>query len=162
MTVNIAILICLILAGLWTVMTRSLLRSALGLALTSIVLTVLMFRLDSPLAAVFELSVCSGLISVLFISTISLTEPMSRQETLKHMKARLARFWYLPLVLIGAGTALSLVKMPLDFTFAARETMHDVRQVLWQVRQLDLVGQIIILLSGVFGVTILFKEGRKK
>ncbi|MDD4894091.1 MAG: NADH-quinone oxidoreductase subunit J [Candidatus Omnitrophica bacterium] len=143
-------------------MTRSLLRSALGLALTSIVLTILMFRLNSPLAAVFELSVCSGLISVLFISTISLTEPMSRQETLKHMKARMTRFWYLPLVIAGAGAALSLIKIPLDFRFAPRETIHDVRQILWQVRQLDLIGQIIILLSGVFGVTILFREGRKK
>lgn len=162
MFINISILICLILAGLWTVMTRSLLRAALGLALTSIILTIIMFRLGSPLAAVFELSVCSGLISVLFISTISLTEPMSQQETLKHMRARLARFWYLPLVIVAAGIILSFLKMPLDFKLAVTETMQSVRFILWDVRQLDLIGQVIILLSGVFGVVILFREGEKR
>jgi len=160
--INIIILICLILSGLWTVMTRSLLRAALGLALTSIILTIIMFRLGSPLAAVFELSVCSGLISVLFISTISLTEPMSQQETLKHMRQRLVRFWYLPFVIVAAGIALSFLKMPLDFKLSVTETMQTVRFILWDVRQLDLIGQVIILLSGVFGVVILFREGEKR
>ncbi len=162
MLINIIILICLILSGLWTVMTRSLLRAALGLALTSIILTIIMFRLGSPLAAVFELSVCSGLISVLFISTISLTEPMSQQETLKHMRQRLVRFWYLPFVIVAAGIALSFLKMPLDFKLSVTETMQTVRFILWDVRQLDLIGQVIILLSGVFGVVILFREGEKR
>ena len=34
------------LTALWTVMARSLLRAAIGLALTSALLTVVMFRLD--------------------------------------------------------------------------------------------------------------------
>ena len=34
----------------------------------------------------------------------------------------------------------------------------DVRDVLWNVRRLDLVGQILIILAGVFGVVILFKD----
>ena len=78
---DIFILILLIVAALGTVMTRSLLRSAMGLALTSAILTVFMFRLGAPLAGVFELSVCTGLISVLFISTISLTEPLTPEQT---------------------------------------------------------------------------------
>ena len=37
----------------------------------------------------------------------------------------------------------------------------DVRTVLWNVRQLDLFGQILILLAGVFGVLVLFKREEK-
>lgn len=159
---NIIILIALILAALLTVMTRSLLRSALALALTSILVTILMFRLDSPLAAVFELSVCTGLISVLFISTISLTHPLTREQMVKYIKARMHRFWYLPFIVIFLGLFLSLLKFKPDFKLPQGESVRDVGVLLWNFRQLDLMGQIIILLTGVFGVVILFKEAKKK
>ncbi len=32
----------------------------------------------------------------------------------------------------------------------------DVRQMLWDWRRLDLVGHILIILTGIFGVVILF------
>jgi len=82
--INTVLLFILITAALWTVMTRSLLRSAIGLALTSVILTIIMFRLNSHFAAVFELSVCAGLISVLFVSTISLTHPLTKQQVMQH------------------------------------------------------------------------------
>ena len=44
------------------------------------VLAILMFRLTRPSAAVFELSVCAGLIPVIFISAISLTQRLKRDE----------------------------------------------------------------------------------
>jgi hypothetical protein len=37
----------------------------------------------------------------------------------------------------------------------------DVRTVLWSIRQLDLFGQILILLAGVFGVLVFFKKEGK-
>ena len=134
----------------------------MGLALTSVILTVLMFRLDSPLAAVFELSVCTGLISVLFFSTISLTHSLTREEVLKHMKDRLVRFWYLPVIIIVVGIVLSLSHFKVNLVLPAPETEKDVRLVLWNLRQLDIIGQVIILLTGVFGVVILFKEMRQR
>jgi NADH-quinone oxidoreductase subunit J len=162
LSINTFILISLIIAALWTVMTRSLIRSAIGLALTSAILTVLMFRLDSALAAVFELSVCAGLISVLFVSTISLTQPLTKEEVLTHMKERLHRFWYLPLLIVVVGIALSFISFQQTIKIPAPEVEKDVRQVLWNLRHLDVMGQIIILLTGAFGVVILFKERLKK
>jgi NADH-quinone oxidoreductase subunit J len=159
---NISLLILLVISGLWTVMSRSLLRSALGLALTSGMLAIIMFRLDSGLAAVFELSVCTGLISVLFISTISLTHPLSKEEKQRYIKERLSRFWFLPFIVIIAGILAVALKVKLDLELPARVSEQEVRFVLWNLRQTDLVGQIIILLTGVFGVVILFKEGQKK
>ncbi|MDD5005434.1 MAG: NADH-quinone oxidoreductase subunit J [Candidatus Omnitrophica bacterium] len=162
MSVDIIILFTFIMAALWTVMTRSLLRSAIGLALTSAILSIIMFRLNSPLAAVFELSVCSGLISVLFISTISLTHPLTQKEVLEHMRERLARFWLLPFIVIVLGITLSLIDIRPVIKLPLPETVKDVRVVLWNLRQVDVMGQIIILLTGVFGVVILFKERVKK
>ena len=160
--VNIVIFIGLMLAALWTVMTRSLLRSAIGLALTSAILTILMFRFNSPIAAVFELSVCAGLISVVFISTISLTQPLTKKQVIQHMRDRLIRFWPLPVLVVAVGLALSLLHVKPNLQLPSPEIISDVRYVLWNLRQIDLLGQVVILLAGVFGVVILFKEAQKK
>lgn len=158
MFLEILILLFLVAASIWTIMTRSLLRSAMGLALASAILTVIMFRMEANLAAVFELSVCAGLIPVLFVSVISLTQAWSFKEATDHMKARLARFWGLPLMVIILGIVLGLA---LKFKPEPAVTVSqgpDVRFILWHLRQLDLLGQIIIIFTGVFAVIILFKE----
>jgi NADH-quinone oxidoreductase subunit J len=50
------------------------LKAAICLGVASALLGVLFFVLNAPYAAVFELSICAGLITVLFVSTISLTK----------------------------------------------------------------------------------------
>ncbi|MDD5432759.1 MAG: NADH-quinone oxidoreductase subunit J [Candidatus Omnitrophica bacterium] len=162
MQINLIILVALILAAVWTVMTRSLLRAGIGLALVSVLLTIVIFRLNSPLAAVFELSVCAGLISVLFVSTISMAQPLSRKEAIQHMKIRFARYWYLPIIVVLLGVVLLLINVKLDILLPTPEKIKDARLVIWNSRPIDLLGQIIILLTGVFGVVILFKERLKK
>jgi NADH-quinone oxidoreductase subunit J len=156
--INIIILVAMVLAALWTVMSRSLLRAAIGLAITSVALTIIMFRLSSPLAAVFELSVCTGLISVLFISAISLSAPAAREEILGRMKEQLARFWFLPVLVVILGVILMLAKVGPILKLPAEESLKDARMVLWNLRRIDVIGQIIVLLTGVFGVIVLFKE----
>jgi len=159
---DIIILVVLLLASLWTVMTRSILRSAIGLALTSVILSIVMFRLNSPLAAVFELSVCAGLISVLFVSTISITQPYTTEEILKRMKDMFARFRFLPLIIIVSAIGLAFVSIKPVINLPPPEAIKDARVMLWNVRGFDVMGQILILLTGVFGIVILFKEGLKK
>jgi len=158
MLIAIIVLISLIAAALWTVMTRSLLRAAIGLAMMSSILTIIMFMLRSPLAAVFELSVCAGLIPVLFISTISLTHPLTREEVAQHMKDRIRRFWYLPFIVVAAGVTLNMTSVTPHLTLPLPEIEKDARTVLWNDRPIELLGQIMILLAGVFSVVILFKE----
>ena len=138
-------------------MTSLLLRSALFLALTSALLSMAMFTMGAPLAAVFELSVCGGLILVLFISIIVMTKRMPEEEKLAHRNERLERFKYLPVLIIIAGLILWFTYVPLNFPEHNMIEMADVRHVLWDMRRLDLIGQIVVMLAGVFGVLVLFK-----
>ena len=158
MTINIILGVSLVLAAAWTVMTARLLRSVIGLALTSMILTIIMFKLNSPLAAVFELSVCAGLISAIFISCISLTQRMTNEEFATKQKVRFSKFWLLPVILVLAGVALYQVHIPVDFYLKTAPTENDVRNIIWNLRHLDLIGQIAILLAGAFGVVALFKD----
>jgi hypothetical protein len=66
--------------------------------------------------------------------------------------------WPLPLLLIAAGVALTFVRVPVDVVLCLPAGDGDVRTVLWSMRQLDLFGQILILLAGVFGVLVLFRK----
>lgn len=161
MSINVILLILLVLTVLWTVMTTRLLRAVMGLAVASVILSILMYQLASPIAAVFELSVCAGLISVIFFTAISFTQRVSKGKLSTRQKERFNKFWYLPFIIVIAGIALSQNVVPIDFEVPTSVTGLDVRQVLWNLRHFDLIGQIVILLAGAFGVIVLFKEKAK-
>lgn len=162
MEINILLLICLLLASLWTVMTIRLIRAVVGLALTSAVLALLMFRLDSGLAAVFELSVCSGLISVIFITTVSFTQRLTKERLRVRRKERFAKFWLLPFIIVILAVFLYNYTKPAIFaSLVSGSGDADVRYILWNKRQIDLLGQIAALLAAAVGVVALFKEQKK-
>ncbi len=161
MIVITIVLVLMVLAALWASLTTILLRATIALALTSAMLAVVMYSLGATLAAVLELSVCAGLISVVFVSVISLTQRKPFKDIVLHRTSRLRRFWPLPLVLVAVGVALSFVHAPLQIAVPLPGGDGDVRTVLWNLRQLDLFGQILILLAGVFGVLVLFKKEGK-
>ena len=102
------------------------------------------------------------MIPVIFISAINLTHPMTKQQDLQHMKVRMSRFWFLPVIVLLLGLILALTTVRLNVTLPPQEAVKDVQAVLWNTRQFDIIGQIFILLTGIFGVAILFKEIRKK
>jgi NADH-quinone oxidoreductase subunit J len=63
------------------VLAKSLIRSAIALGTGSASLAMLLFMLNAPYAGGFELSVGAGLISVLFIIAISLTESLQSRPS---------------------------------------------------------------------------------
>ena len=65
--INLLLLILLTGFACIAVFNRDLIRAAISLAFMSALLAVLLYRMNSPFAAVFELSVVAGLITVLFV-----------------------------------------------------------------------------------------------
>lgn len=157
MYLDIVILVLMVASALWTAMAANLLKSAIGLAVTSMILAIIMFRFHAPLAAVFELSVCAGLITVVFVSVISLTQPSLASDDAKRKSP--LRYLVLPLVVLITGVALAMMaSKPELISSLAQPQEADVRNVLWGQRSLDLFGQVVVLLVGVFGVVVLFKQ----
>jgi len=158
MIVNAILVVLLLVAAVLTVTAARLLRAAIGLALVSALLTAVMVRLNSPLAAVFELSVCAGLIPAIFITTVGMTRRLDPEALAERQKEKMRRFWYLPVVVILVGIALSQAHLPAGFAPAAPAAAADVRDILWTARHMDLLGQIVVLLGGAFGVVVLVME----
>lgn len=76
----IALTVAILAAAATAVLSKNMLRAAIALGLGSVALATLFFLLGAPYAGGFELSVGAGLISVLFIIAISLTESMQRRR----------------------------------------------------------------------------------
>ena len=71
---NLILLILMIVFSTYAVFSRRLVFAAVALGLSSCLLAIIFFDLDAPFAGGFELSISAGLISLLFIMAISLTE----------------------------------------------------------------------------------------
>ncbi|TCL60892.1 NADH-quinone oxidoreductase subunit J [Hydrogenispora ethanolica] len=163
MGTHLLILIGLFLIpALLAVFTFDLLRAAIALLVCSVGLTLLLFDLNAPWAAVFELSVCAGLITVLFINTISLSRVLTPEERSERKEEHYQRFAWMLVVVLVAGTMLwfNLGRWNVAFPLAHVKETRTVGEILWNVRGLDLIGQVAIMLVGVYGVVVLFRRGK--
>jgi len=162
LSLNMMLMVLLVLMSLWAVMATRLLYAAIGLASASIVLAIIMFRMASPLAAVIELSVCAGLITAIFISVISLVKHSTQEEVAARSRVRLKKYVWLPVLVLLLG-ALLFCTVTADAPVTPAGAVDDtVQDLFWNLRQADLFGQILLLLTGAIGVVVLFKTRDKK
>jgi NADH-quinone oxidoreductase subunit J len=75
----VALGLVLLLAVL-AVHLRDVLKGALALAVMSAILAAMFYHFGAPWAAMFELSVCAGFITVLFLAVIALTEGREQND----------------------------------------------------------------------------------
>jgi len=162
LTVIIILLAGMIVCAVACIVLGNLVKAGVAMAATSAILSIVMFMLKAPWAAAFELSVCAGLIPVIFMSTISMTNIKSKEELEELKKERKKRFFLFPVFLIILAAVVLAVMWPhiVDFSrsYIIPAFTGNVKEILWNNRQIDLLGQIIIILAGVFGVIIFFKE----
>ena len=162
MTFTMLLFALTFIAAVFAVLSPRVLYAAFGLALTSILVTILLYRFHSPIAGIIELSVCAGLITVIFIAVISLVKPTEPAQRSEMALAHYRKYGYLPFVLLFFGGLLALLHNPHLSASLPHVVSGGVQEIFWNTRQADLVGQVIVLLAGVFGIVILFREGAHK
>jgi NADH-quinone oxidoreductase subunit J len=158
MILQYALLIGLVLFSVLAVLAKDLIKAAIALAAGSLLLGIIFFRMGAPYAGVFEISVVAGLITVLFILTIALTKA---EGEVSESKAALWAFpaFFVLFIAIDALVMKGLMnKVPALPGAAETGAFGD---VLWKQRTFDLVGQLAVILSGVFAVLALFRKRDK-
>lgn len=157
---NILILALLFLLVLGVVLVKDLLKAAVALALASVMLSVVLFRAGMWMAATFELSVCAGLITVLFVSTVSLTKDSDQNEESKISGYLLPAF-----LLFFIGIDFFAVKWIGKTISPATQgaqmisgSLSGFSKVFWGERTTDILGQAALILAGVFAILSLFKR----
>ena len=155
MTFQIILLVAMLAASAAAILAKDLLKSAIALAVSSLLLGIIFFQMGAPYAGVFEISVVAGLITVLFMLTIALTKQGGDVRESKTVKIIFPLFFIvfaLIDILVMRGV---LARIPALEAAAETGTFGE---VLWKERSFDLVGQLGIILAGVLSVLALFRK----
>lgn len=152
----ILIVAAAIVCALQAITANRLLGSAIWLAATSAMVSILLYLLGAQEVAVIELSVGAGLVTVLFVIAINITgdEEISTKALIPGPIA-----WVIilmPLVILGFLTLPSF-QVPL---LEAQDPVFST--VLWQDRSPDLFLQLVLIFTGVLGVLGLLAESKTK
>jgi len=155
MVLQTLLLVGLVVFSVLAILLKDLLKSAIALAVASLLLGIVFFRMNAPYAGVFEISVVAGLITVLFILTIALTKAGDEVRESKLVNG-VFPVVFVAFVVIDALVMKALLgKVP---ALSAGPEAGSFGEVLWKGRTLDLVGQIAVILAGVFAVLALFRK----
>ena len=144
----------LVLLSIGCCVFQDLLYVAVSLAAGSAILAIVLFHFGANIAGVFELSVCAGLITVLFIATVSLTKDSDMK-----VETRLPTYFIPLFVLIFIGIDVFVMQWLARsvVTATAPQQPGTFQQVFWGTRSSDILGQVALILAGVFGILSLFR-----
>lgn len=149
MLLYIALIAGAVVCGLQAVRAPKLMTSALWLAGVSALLSIVFYQMGAPQIAVIELSLGAGLITVLVVFAVS----VAGEETsglISIVPEPLAGF-------LVAVCALLIGLQVLPFgaeqgVAAGAAAGVPFREMLWQVRSLDMLVQVVLIFAGIVGV----------
>lgn len=164
----VILLALMALAAILVVFCRDLLYAVISLGLLSVFTSIVFYSLDSPYASMLELSIGAGLITILFMATISLVEqPKSKssgpsrfsyQGVVALAVIAVVALWIGMSLLKGGVPALEGALSP----GAWPEVLRTLPEVLWEDRLLDVFGLGMIIFTAAIGMGVLFRtEGGK-
>jgi NADH-quinone oxidoreductase subunit J len=151
MVVTIILVIASILCAIQAIRARQLIVSALWLAGTSALLSLIFYLLGATLVAVIELSVGAGLVTVLFVFAISIAGEEAVELHSVVPKALEGVLALLAAVLLGWLSLPAGISQPATIE-------PSVSEMIWQVRGLDVLVQVVLIFSGVLGLLGLLAE----
>jgi NADH-quinone oxidoreductase subunit J len=152
---QIPLLIGVVLFCGLAILAKDLIKSAISLAVASVLLGILFFTMNAPYAGVFEISVVAGLITVLFMLTIALTKAEGEVQERRWVKIVFPLFFVAFIVIDVLVMKSLLPKIQIVQSGVESGSFGD---VLWKQRTFDLIGQLAVILAGVFAVLALFRK----
>ncbi|HHX87557.1 MAG TPA: DUF4040 domain-containing protein [Firmicutes bacterium] len=157
----VILLVLMALAAIFVVFSRDLLYAVISLGFLSVFTSILFYSLGSPYASMLELSIGAGLITILFMATISLVEQPKPKQGKIFGLTYLNVFALTVIAVIALWIGLSLVKGGVP-SLVAPVSPGTLPEILWGDRLLDVFGLGIIIFTAAIGMGVLFRtEGGK-
>ncbi|NSW52479.1 MAG: NADH-quinone oxidoreductase subunit J [Anaerolineae bacterium] len=147
------IVIGICIAGFQAIESKRLSHSALWLALTSALTSWLMYLLGAVEAAVIELSVGAGVVTILLVFAINIVGDQ-KDESKPLVPKYLAMFIILT-ALVMLGSMLIPIQQA-DFLTVTSTSVFA--KSMWEERILDTMLQIVLLFASVLGVLSLMED----
>ncbi len=163
------LMFALIIFAIQAIRAERLLHSAIWLAGASALLAIIFYQLGAHQAAVIELSVGAGLVTVLFVFAIGMAG--EDQIELKLLIPRplvwglvIAALFLLGWLILPFGR--EVIVLPPDQAavvgnLADTQTIEEpIQVVIWEQRGLDVLVQVVLIFSGVLGLLGLLAEAK--
>jgi uncharacterized MnhB-related membrane protein len=144
------LVISFIFCAVQVIRQSRLMASALWLAVTSALLALFLYSMGAHEVAVIELSVGAGLVTVLFVFVISISD-----ETPTTVRSVVHPGFALVLVVLVTLALFQLID--LDQTVNQIVPESPFALVFWQSRSLDIILQLLIIFTGTLGILWLLK-----
>ena len=151
---QILLTIGILISAIQAIRVKRLLVTALWLASTSALTSIMLYLLGGYRIAVIELSVGAGLVTVLFVFAINIAgeEPIPSLTIIPKSLARL--FLFIAIGMIAWQVIpLSIFKVDLNSI-----TGVGFLQAIWLDRQIDLYLQVVFIYAGVISMVSLLSE----
>lgn len=152
---EIALVFGMLLCAVMVIRAERLLAAALWLAGVSVFTAMLLYRLGAREAAVIELSVGAGLVTVLFVFAISVAGDQGMK-----VRSSVPKPLAWGLLAFALGLLLYLTLPPPEVSAIQAEASFT--ETLWQGRALDVLVQTVMIFSGVLGFVGLLSESKSE
>lgn len=150
---QIFIIIGILLCGFQVIQTRNLTHAAMWLAMTSALVSWLIYVLGAYILAVIELSVGAGVVTILLVFAINIVGDIHQVQK-PFIPAPLSIF-----IILSAIVMISGLLLPADNALNQFAAQSDTLSIsLWENRYLDTMLQMILIFTSVLGVLSLMEK----
>lgn len=152
MILDVLLVLGLVVSAFLAVYLDEAIYAVLSLAVMNIILSVFYFSLETPFAAVFQLTMGIGTVAVLFLAGEMLTTRVRTAQTLRQR-------------LLGLMVGV-LISVPSILAVGHRITVtpgfrFPFSTALWELRAIDVMAQGLVILTVALGIALILKEKRK-
>ncbi len=143
----------MITSAVFAIYLKETVASVLSLSTLMLLLALLYFNLNAPLAAIFQLALGAGTAAIFLLAGDTLTTKRNEKTTLKTKFLGLIASAVLcvPMIVGTVETESFIGSMEISLS-----------QTLWDLRAIDVLAQGLVVLTAAIGVIILLREERRR
>jgi len=163
MVLNWVLLILVLVFTSLAIGLQDLLFAALSLAVSSLFLSIVFFLRNAPIAGVFELSICAGLIPVLLIAGgTAFREIKEKPRVSSYLLYIGMGIGFLIIAFLVIGSIGEVFGGAYKLSFISFEKIGSLGTMLWESRGSDLLGQLAVLWAGTLGVLVFLRKTKEE
>ena len=143
----------MIVSAVFAIYLKETIASVLSLSTLMLLLSLLYFNLNAPLAAIFQLALGAGTAAIFLLAGDTLTTQRDATTSLK------TKFLA---VIASAVLCVPMIVGTIE-TGSVIESMEiSLSETLWDLRAIDILAQGLVVLTAAIGVIILLREERRR
>lgn len=139
----------MVASAVFAIYLKETVASVLSLSTMMILLAILYFYLGAPFAAIFQLALGTGTAAIFLLAGDTLTKKNDEKTSQKTMFLAIIAAVVLCVPVVFGSIATEFFGSSLDISISS---------ALWEIRELDVLAQGLVVLTAALGVAILLKE----